>query len=457
VTADPEAGPPGWRSHVAPFALFAIAVVVPLAVWWSVRGHTGASSVTLAVWPFENLSRDPGRDALAHGLTEETIAALRQIDPSHVRVIGPVSILAHERSRRPRADLRRELGLDYVVESALDAEGSRVRITSKLLRVRDTVEVWNGSYDTGPKGVVALQGELSAAVAGQVRLGAAPRRQDALARRQTRHAEAYDLYLRGRYFWNLLTAADTSEAIRHYERARQLDPDYALAWCGLAEAWVSSAVDGGAPPSEALPKARAAAAEALRAGPDLAEAQTAAALVDFWDRGDLAGAETRLRRAVTLDPAYEPAHRMLAVVFAHAGQPAPARRAMERSRELEPLMPIAYALWAHLASLAGRHDEASAFARQAKAAGAQIWAGHVPVEPGARSGSPYAQARAHSARGEREAALQSLERACAVRDVHLVDLPVDPGWDGLRADPRFQALLARCGVRPPAVPPRPVS
>ena len=450
MTDRPPAAAPGWRAHVAPLALFAVAVLVPLGVWWSVRGHTGASSITIAVLPFENLSGDTARDALADGLTEETIAALGQVDPSHVRVIGRISALAYRRSGRPRADLRKELRLDYTVLSSLRAEGARLRIVSKLIRVHDGTETWSASFDAEPGGVLALQRELSAAIAERMRLREAPRRLDALERRQTRQPEAYDLYLRGRYSWNRLTPSTTREAIRHFERATQLDPDYALAWSGIAEAWVASAVDGDAPPLEALPKARAAAAEAVRAGPDLAESQTSLALIEFWDRWDLAAAEARLRRAVTLDPAYEPAHRMMAVVLAHAGRPAEAQRARERSRELEPLMANAHALWAHLASLAGRHEEAAAFAKQANGADPQFWIGHVQLgaTTPARDVPPYAQALAHAGRGEREAAWQWLERAYAARDVHLVDLPVDPRWDSLRADARFQALLARCGFRP---------
>jgi TolB-like protein/Tfp pilus assembly protein PilF len=451
--------PPGWRAHLAPLALFAFAVLLPLAVWWSVRGHTGAASITIAVLPFENLSREPGRDYLADGLTEETIAALGQVDPAHVRVVGRHSTLAYKRSGRPPADMRKELRLDYAVESSLRAEGPRGRVRSKLVRIHDGTPVWSASHDADPAGLLALQRALSAAVAGEIRLGEAPRRLDALDRRHTRHPEAHDLYLRGRYFWNQLTPSTTREAIRHFERATQLDRDYALAWAGLAEAWVSRAVNGDAPPLEALPPARDAAEQAVRAGPDLAESQTSQALVEFWEGGDWAGAEARLRRAVSLDPAYEPAHRMLGVVLAHAGRPDEAQRAMERSRALEPLMTATRALWAHLAALAGRHEEAAAFALQAEGAGPQFWAGHVRLDLGAPTGDvpPYARARAHAGRGEREAALQWLERAQAARDVHLVDLPLDPQWDSLRADPRFQALLARRGAAPARATPRPAS
>jgi TolB-like protein/DNA-binding winged helix-turn-helix (wHTH) protein/Flp pilus assembly protein TadD len=505
----PDARPagPGWRAHVAPAAVLAVAVLVPLAAWWSTRGHLSSSSVTLAVLPFENLSQDRDRDYLADGLTEETIAAVGQVDPSHVRVIGRTSTLAYKRSGRPLADMQKDLGLDYVVESSIRTEGARVRVTSKLIRLREEAQVWAASYDVEPTRVLEMQRELSAAIAEQVRLRVSPERLRALARRQSRDPQAYDLYLRGRYFWGQLTPSTTREAIRHFERATELDPGYALAWSGIADAWVSSPINGDAAPREVLPRARAAAEKAVAADAELAESQTSLAMVELWDRFDLAGAETRLRRATALDPAYELGQRMLGVVLAHGNRPAEAQRALRRARELEPLVPMTHALSAHVAYLSGNPAEANTFARQAIVVDPQFWIGHFQLAQAAEAAGepdlalrelteaarlsgdnskalslrgyvlarnhrgaearevlaalaaagrdryvpPYASALVHLGLGERQAALEWLERAWEARDVHLLYLPVDPKWDPLRADPRFQALLVRCGFVAPAV------
>jgi TolB-like protein/DNA-binding winged helix-turn-helix (wHTH) protein/Flp pilus assembly protein TadD len=510
ATAAPEPTPPSTSRRRLPVLAGIAVLVAAAAIAWTWRLRAPPASVTLAVLPFENLGGDPARDYLADGLTEETIVALGQVDPARLRVIGRTSILAYRRAGKGLDQMRDELGVDYAVESSIRAEGARLRITSKLVRARDQVQVWSASYDSEPTSVLTLERELSAALAQQIRLRLSPERLDALARRHTHDAEAYDLYLRGRYLWNQLTPATTREAVRYYERATDLDGSYALAWSGLADAWVSSPINGDAPPREALPRAREAAEQAVRADPDLAEAQTSRAIVDFWQRWDVPAAEAGLRRAIALDPRYEFAHRMLGVVLAHAGRQAEAEPPMRRSRELEPLIPMSHALSSHVAYLAGRKQDAVAFARQAIVVDPQFWIGHFLLAEAADgpgedalaldelataarlSGGnskalalrgyrlatrgrtqearevlatleavarlkyvpPYAAALVHAGLGETDAALAALDRAYDARDVHLVYLPVDPKWDGLRKDPRFRALLQRCGLVPPAIRPR---
>ena len=506
--ASPEltaASPRGRRRVVAGIAI--VALVAGLAAWAWLRTAAPPSTVTLAVLPFENLGHDPERDYLADGLTEETIAALGQIDPDHLRVIGRTSTLAYPRVGKSLDQMRDELGVDYVVESSLRAEGARLRITSKLIRVRDQVQIWSSSYDSEPTSVLTLQRELSTAIAEQIRLRLSPERLSALGRRQTRDAEAYDLYLRGRYFWNQLTPPWTRQAIKYFERATELDPGYALAWSGLADAYVSSPINGDAAPLEVLPRAHAAAEHAVRADPNLAEAQTSMAMVQFWEGWDVPASEAAFRRAIALDAGYELAYRTLGMVLAHAGRHAEAKAMIQRSRELEPLIPMSYALSSHVAYLGGDNAEAVSFARQAIVIDPEFWIGHFllgealervgssdpaleELAAGARlSGGnskalalrgyvlarlgrakearevlstletaarvryvpPYASALVHAGLGEKDAAFAGLDRAYDVRDVHLVYLPTDPKWDDLRSDPRFRALLERCRLVAPAV------
>jgi TolB-like protein/DNA-binding winged helix-turn-helix (wHTH) protein/Tfp pilus assembly protein PilF len=361
--------------HLAVIGL-AIALLAALAAWGWIRNAAPPSTVTLAVLPFENLGRDPERDYLADGLTEETIAALGQIDPDHLRVIGRTSTLAYRRTGKSLDQLRDELGVDYVVESSLRAEGARLRITSKLIRVRDQVQIWSASYDSEPTSVLNLQRELSTAIAEQVRLRLSPERLRALGRRQTRDAEAYDLYLRGRYFWNQLTPPTTRQAIKYFEQATALDPGYALAWSGLADAYVVSPINGDAAPLEVLPRAHAAAEQAVRADGSLAEAQTSMAMVQFWEGWDIPASEASFHRAIALDAGYELAYRTLGMVLAHAGRHAEAKAMIQRARELEPLIPMSYALSSHVAYLGGQGSEAVSFARQAIVVDPEFWIGH---------------------------------------------------------------------------------
>ncbi len=195
-----------------------------------------SSRVTLAVLPFENLSTDAEKEYLSDGLTEETITSLGQIDPDHLSVIGRTSVMAYKRTAKTLAEIGRELGAAYLVESSIRAEGGRLRITSKLIRAGDQVQMWSSSYDSEPVSMLALQCELGAALAEQIRLQLSPQRLNALGRRQTRNAEAYDLYLRGRYFWHQNKPPTTKRAIECYARATELDRAYALAWSGIADA-----------------------------------------------------------------------------------------------------------------------------------------------------------------------------------------------------------------------------
>ena len=158
--------------------------------------------VTLAVLPFANLTGNPDREYLADGLTEEATVTLAQIAPQQLSVVGRQSAMAYKRSSKSLVAIGNELGVIYLVESSIRAEGDRLRITSKLIRVRDQVQLWSQSYDRDAGSVLGLQQELSTTIGEQIRLRLSPERIAAVARRQSERPEAFDLYLRGRYYAN---------------------------------------------------------------------------------------------------------------------------------------------------------------------------------------------------------------------------------------------------------------
>jgi tetratricopeptide (TPR) repeat protein len=430
------------------------------------------------------------------------IGAFGQIDPDRLGVIGRTSTAAYKRTRKSLAEIGRELGADFLVEGSIRSDdGGGLRITSRLVRLPEQTQVWSASFDREPTGVVALQRELSEAIAEQIHLRLEPERLGALARRHTANADAYDLYLRGWFVSTQRTPETNRRAIEYFERAIAVDDDYALAWAGIATVLASSPINSDVAPSSVAARVREAASRAVRAAPDLAEAHDVRGTVAFMFDWDWVEAEAAFRRAIALDPGHHVAHRMLGHVLSQVGRQREATPVLQRARELDPLYTMNHAISSQV-SFQGRDFEAAvAHARRALVLDPGFWIGHVQLgqayeqlgrheaaldafasaarfsggnskalsfrghllaatgrtaeareiltalEDVARQRyvPPYAMALVHAGLGERDAALARLEEAYAVRDVHLVFLPVDPRWDPYRDNPRFRALLQRCG------------
>jgi TolB-like protein/DNA-binding winged helix-turn-helix (wHTH) protein/Flp pilus assembly protein TadD len=481
--------------------LLAAAIAIGIVTWTLLGRTTAPGRVNIAVLPFENLGADPDRAYLADGLTEEIIAWLGQVDPERLTVVSRTSATLARREAKSLAEIGRELGADYLLESSIRTESGRVRITAKLIRARDQVQVWSQLYNRELTSMLGLQQELGAAIAEQIRFRLSPERSQALARREPRVAAAYDEYLRGLTFASQRTPATTRQAIAHYERATTLDPDYALAWAALSSAHSSSPVNSDVAPLDVRPPAREAARRAVHANPDLAEAQYALGYVNWLLEWDWPAAESAFRRAIDLDPRYAWALMSLGHLLSQSGRHSEALAAMRRARELDPQNAMAYALSSQVAYQARDHQAALDHAGQAIALDPELWIGYIMrgqayEQSGrpelaldalavatrfsganskaialsgyihARAGRsdkgrdalttldmlsreryvpPYALALVHAGLGEYDAVFDSLNRAFDVRDAHLIYLPVDPKWDAFRSEDRFRALIERCG------------
>jgi TolB-like protein/DNA-binding winged helix-turn-helix (wHTH) protein/Flp pilus assembly protein TadD len=479
--------------------LAVIALALGFGAWRWLGGAAPASRVSLAVLPFENIGSDPEREYLAAGLTEETGASLAQIDPERLSVKGRT--LRYKGTTKTAAEIGQELSVDYLVESTIRAEGGRLRVTATLIRVRDQEHVWSQSYEREPTSLLGLQQELSTAIADQIRVRLSPDQVRGSRGRQTQNVDAFDAYLRGRYLESRRTPATNARAIQEYRRAVTLDPNYALAWSSLGFTYAGSVVNGDARPLEMGPLARDAAAHAVRANPNLAESQLIVGYVNWLLDWHWTAAETALRLAIRLDPSNAAGHRTLGHALSQSGRHSEAEPAMHRTRELEPLEPISYALSAQVAFQAREYAAAVEHSRRAVLTDSEFWIGYVELgqayegtgetdlalqaltdaarfsggnskvislrgyilakigranearevlrrlEADARERyvPPFAMALVNAGLGEREAVFEWLDKAYAARDVHLIYLTVDPKWDPFRSDSRFGALLARCG------------
>ena len=482
-------------------ALVPLVLAVGLVLAWSGWSHkpAGARGVRIAVLPFENLGASPGTDYLADGLAEDTIVSLGRIDPARISVIGRTTMARYRGTTRTLAQIGDELGADYIVESSMRVERGQVRITSRLLRAADQVQVWTDAFDRTLESTLNVQQELSAAIAGQVltRLPRAP--DDLIARRHSSNAEATDHFLRGRAFFNQRTPEAMRGAAEEYARATALDPNYALAWAGLAMTSNGRAINSDADPAIAAPQARAAATRAVALDPELPEAQHALGHVLFFFDWDWPAAEVAFRRAIARDPNFSLGYQSLGHLLSQMGRGEEALLLMRRARELEPRDPVPHALSSQVLFQAGRSSEALSLANVAITLNPELWFGHMMAaqvraqlqewdaalpplaiaiarsqnsKPVSLRGyvlasagrheearvvldglaaaakeryvPPYAMALVNAGLGRNDEALTWLERALAARDVHLIYLPVDHKWDPLRTDPRFAALLARC-------------
>ena len=293
----------------------------------------------LAVLPFENLTGDASQEYFSDGMTEEMIAQLGNLDPQHLGVIARTSVMHYKNGKAPLDQIGRELGVQYVLEGSVRRDADKIRITAQLIQMKDQSHLWARRYDRELNSTLALQSEIAQEIAGEIQhaLGADKFTFAAEPQRPLTSYEAYDLYVKGRYFWNKRTGDGFEQAINYFQQAIAKDPNYAQAYAGLADSYILFAAYSGQPPADFLQKARAAATKALRLDDGLAEAHTSLALITENYDWDWPAAEKEYRRAIELNPNYATAWQWYAEYLTWLGRFDEALRASERARELDPL------------------------------------------------------------------------------------------------------------------------
>ena len=483
------------------WALAVMACVATLAasvylVGRSVNTARVARNTSLVVLPLENLSGDKEQEYFADGMTDELIANLAKI--RSLRVISRSTAMAYKGTRKPLSEIARELNVDAVVEGTVLRVGSQVRITAELVQVSTDRHLWAETYESPIGDVLALQNRVSSAIVNEIRINLTPEDRERLAKTPAVTPEAYEAYLKGRYYWNKRSDENLTKAIGYFEQATRSDQNYALAYAGLSDCYaiISATIFGGMPASVSAPKAKAAAQRALEMDPTLAEAETSLATVRFNYDWDWPGAASGFERAIHLNPSYATAYQRYSLYLMAMGRTQDSFEQINKARELDPLsISINFSLgWRlymarqydraieqlrntlemdpsddlpHL--IAGQAYEqkgqfdpaiaelrkavdlshgtpltlsalAHAYARSGNRAEAGKLLSQMSVAAKDQYVSPYYFAIVYAGLGDNEVALNLLEKALEDRSNGLVFLKVEPELDGLRSNPRFIAL-----------------
>jgi TolB-like protein/DNA-binding winged helix-turn-helix (wHTH) protein/Tfp pilus assembly protein PilF len=513
ASADSDAPGVHWRKRTV-LAWVALVIVV-ISAWFAVarwrvstRTPAPAGKVMLAVLPFMNLTGDPEQEYFSDGLTEEMITQLASIDPQRLGLVARTSVMHYKNTQEKLDQIGQELGVQYLLEGSVRRDSEKVRISAQLIQVKGQTQLWAREYDRELSNLLTLQSEIAQEIGDEIRSeirgGTAGR--SAAARKlatQTTSYEAYDLYLKGRYFWNKRNAAGFEQAAEYFQQAIARDPNYARAYAGLADTYALMASWFIAPQGEIIPKAREAALRALQLDDSLAEAHCSLALIAQNHDYDWQTAEKEYRRAIELDPDYATAHQWYAEFLSIQGRFDEALAESERARRLDPLsliistdhgailyfarqydraieqfrsvfeMDPAFPR-AHLIICAyveeGRFEDAMAdienwrrndngttrWAEQAYVYGrwgrrAEAKAAMAHFQELLRSHHPVAEPkpqllRAYVALGMKDQAIALLEKSYAEHSNAVISMKVEPTYDPLRSDPRFQALLRRLGL-----------
>ena len=361
---NPTAFPPANRSSRL-WLKFGLPTVVLLLVMGSSYLYLSRSNRStampvhsLAVLPLENLSGDPEQEYFADGMTDDLITQLAKF--SSLRVISRTSIMRFKGTRKSLSDIARELNVDAVVEGTVTHSSERVRVTVQVVRANPEQHLWADSYDRPLGDVVLLQGELANEISRAIRVQLTPQEQTRLASTRRVNPEAYEACLKGRYFWSKRTEATTKKAIEYFQLAIEKEPTYALAYAGLADSYASpalaEALQESVPPTEAFPRAEAAATRALELDDTLAEAHASLATFKFLYDRDWAVSEAEYKRALELNPNYANAHIWYAQSLLWMQRPDEAVAEAHRARDLDPLSLVINANLGFILGVAHHYD-----------------------------------------------------------------------------------------------------
>jgi TolB-like protein/DNA-binding winged helix-turn-helix (wHTH) protein len=483
-----------WRAMGLVFAL-----LLPLIAYiaWSRFSSPSVEpdKIMLAVLPFENLDADSSQDYFSDGLTEEMITQLGRLRPTRLGVIARTTALTYKKTRKDIRQIGRELGVSYVLEGSVRREADRVRITAQLIKVEDQTHLWAETYERSERDILQLQSEVARRVARSLSLELLP----PLGRAPTRanDPEAFDAYLKGRFLITKDTLPDLERSLPYFKQAIEKDPSFAPAYVAFVEARVLLAVWKNSPAGEVLTEAKDYALKAVELDPRLGEAYAAMGAVNFWLEWRWEEAEANIKRALDLNPSNPNTRILYANFLLSRGEREAAAREIRQATELDPVSLLTNGMSAYFYLRARMYDEAISQGRRMLELEPKSPAAHDCLYTAFKYKGEYEEAKkilraqmtlsgakqedidsldkkdakefiAYIARrdlermkksladgeripalscasvyinlGDKDRALEWLEKSLAAREPFLVFLKIHPRYDGLRSDPRFSAL-----------------
>jgi TolB-like protein/DNA-binding winged helix-turn-helix (wHTH) protein/Tfp pilus assembly protein PilF len=486
---------------IAAFALVSV-LIFRYARKPSVSSANSEPIKSLVVLPLEDLSAEKNQDYFADGMTDELIASLAKI--RQLRVISRTSAMAYKGTRKPLSEIARDLHVDAVVEGTVLRAGNRVRITAELVQVSTDRHLWAETYESELGNILTLQSQVASAIVNEIRINLTPEEQKRLATPRMVNAQAYEDYLKGRYYWNKRSEEGLTKAVEYYQRAADKDPQYALAYAGLADCYdlLGSTIIGAMPSADAAPNAKAAALKALAIDPSLVDAEITLASIKLNYDWDWQGAENGFKHTIELNPEQATAHQRYSLYLTAMGRSQESLAEIKRAHELDPLsLSINFSLAWRL-YLARQYDQAiqqsrstidldpnfvlahlvlgqtyqqkgefelaiselkkaasispdsplmlgalgHAYAVAGNAADAEKLREDLIRRSSQQYVSPFYVALIFTGLKENEKALDWLDKAYQDRSNPLIFLKVDPELDPLRSSPRFQDLQRRIGL-----------
>jgi eukaryotic-like serine/threonine-protein kinase len=490
------------RKYRLPSAVVTLVAIIAAGMWYWRSSFKATQIESIAVIPFSYSGGNADTDLLSDGITQSLIDSLAHLP--QLKVKSRNSVFRYKGKDIEIQRLGKELGVDALLTGRVVQRADSIQVSADLTNVRDNTEIWGEQYNRKASDVLVLQQQIASDIAEKLRSKLTGAEKQQVAKQGTQNPEAYQLYVKGRYYWNKRTTADIKTSISLFNQAIEKDPSYALAYSGLADAY-SVFISYGADPNEVIPKANAAAEKALELDSTLAHPHAVLASTKFDYAFDFAGGEADYRKAIALDPSDASAHHWFSLDLGNIGRIQEAVDEVERAHQLDPLSPIISVVRASPYLAARQFDQAIAILNKVLAENPDLgrahsllanayWAQHKysdaiqewtigarlegdkngaetaeAMETGFRSGgkdgalrnaiqvmlaqrkagksfvSPYLIAANYADLGDKDRAFEWLENAYKERDSSIVGMPTDFMVDPIRSDARYAELVRKVG------------